>query len=126
MAEEKTTTKTPKAKKAPAEKKVVCKGHNPMHICWNCNETHCKERGYFKMHRCKNQFFWLASLATIMLTLVASILTYLCVRLVDENWKDASLPLILFSVFIIVTAVLLTVCGLRDYKHRLGDAIYEE
>jgi chromate transport protein ChrA len=94
-------------------------------MCFNCNDDHCKERGFFKMHRCKNTFIWVASLAIMLASFIAMAAIYLIIRLNDDNWGDKSLPLSLVMGFVAIVAITLVVSATIDFKHRTGDAIYE-
>jgi len=107
-------------KKAP-----VCKGHHQLHMCYNCTDEHCKERGYFKMHRCKGFFFWIVAMASMLIMLIGVIAIFLSARIIDGNWSDGRLPMILLTIFASVTMTLLIIGATLDFKHRIGDAVYE-
>jgi len=124
MEEKAKRTRKAKEPVVEAPKAAVCKGHHQMHMCFNCQDEHCKERGYFKMHRCKNSFFWILSLAVSAITLIGLLAAYLIVLLSDGTgwWR---LPVSMLVAWITFTMVLLTIAFVIDRKHKTGDAIYE-
>ena len=107
-------------KKAP-----VCKGHHQLHMCFNCKDEHCKERGFFKMHRCKNSFFWMLAIASAVIATVGILAAYFIIRINDTNWTDITLPFSLLVGWFAFLVAIVAVVVLIDYKHRVGDAIYE-
>ena len=126
MSEEEIAKKPRTRKKKEVKPEVVvCKGHNQLHMCYNCSDTHCKERGYFKMHRCKNVFLWNLFLGLIAIMFVALLVTYFIVRVSDGCWGDWRLPVALTIGFFGVTFILVMTALIVDFKHRTGDAIYE-
>lgn len=126
MTEEKKPRKSRTAVEVPtAPRRMDCRGHNQLHMCFNCKDSECKDKGYFKMHRCKNFFWWVVSLGILMVTMVGAIAAYLIIRIADENWTDWKLPMYLIIGFMAVALAVLTFVAVIDYRHRTGDAIYE-
>jgi len=107
------------------QKRAVCKGHHQLHMCFNCKDEHCKEQGFYKMHRCKNLFFWIASMVSIVIAFVVLTSIFIIARLIDGNWTNPALPLALLTGLIAYTVVVLAIGAIVDFKHRTGDAIYE-
>jgi hypothetical protein len=120
--------KTTRAKKAPVveeKKKVVCKDHHQLHMCFSCNDEHCKEQGFYKMHRCKNNFNWILALWGTVITIVLMVAVYIIARLIDGAWSDWSLPVGLLTGGAAVILTAFIICKIIDAKHKTGDAIYE-
>jgi len=118
----------PKRKRATVveePKALTCRGHNQLHMCFNCKDDECKSKGFFKMHRCKNLFVWIAGMASLLILFITMIAIYMIVRIVDGNWSDPSLPLALLTGYIAFALAVIIVISTLDYKHRTGDAIYE-
>jgi hypothetical protein len=115
--------KKAKAPEVPAA--VVCKGHNQLHMCYNCNDAECKPKGFFNMHRCKNLFNWILCMAGLMITLIALVAVYLVIRIHDNNWSDLTLPFTLMISFLALALIVIIIISTIDFKHRTGDAIYE-
>ena len=61
-----------------------------------------------------------------MLGLAIAVGLYLIVRIADGNWSDARLPGILFISYLLVLAIMFSICIFMDRKHKTGDAIYEK
>jgi len=122
---EKTTRKKAAAPAVEEKKAVVCKGHNQMHMCFNCSDNHCKEQGFFKMHRCKGFFFWRLALMSMAIVLVIAVATLMIARIVDGAWHDLRLPLALLTGVIAYAIIAFAICAIVDYKHRTGSAVYE-
>lgn len=109
----------------PEPKSPVCRGHNQLHMCFNCKDDECKGKGFFKMHRCKNLFNWILSLSILVIVFVGLLATYMIVRVIDGNWTDPKLPLSLLIAFTASAFTVLVIIATIDFKHRTGDAIYE-
>lgn len=110
---------------AEEAKSPVCRGHNQLHMCFNCKDDECKGKGFFKMHRCKNLFSWILSLSVLLIVFVGLLATYMIVRICDRNWTDTKLPLSLLIAFTAAAFTVLVIIATIDFKHRTGDAIYE-
>lgn len=126
-----TTEKTRSRKAVIEEVKVeepkapVCRGHNQIHMCFNCGDNECKTKGFFKMHRCKNMFTWILSMVGTMISFIVVVAIYVMIRIYDGNWSDSSLPTILITAFVASSLIMFIIAGAIDFKHRTGDAIYE-
>ena len=106
-------------------KKMNLREHNQLHMCFNCKDAECKDKGYFKMHRCKNFFYWVLCMASLLIALIGMVAAYVIVRISDGNWTDWKLPLALAVGFVAFALIAFTTVTALDFKHRTGDAIYE-